>query len=103
MMNIQIGQTSWKVVVVDGMEDFGQTDYFHAILRLREDQTQDQMKDSLWHEIIHAACFAYGVPIGSLEQEESIIKTLAPVLLDILCRNPELISVLVGDLDINDR
>lgn len=94
-MKIQIGQTTWTVTPAD-IEEFGRTDHFQAKLFVNKDQTQDQLRDTVLHEVLHAICFNYGVQTGTEEEEEALIKTLTPVLLDVLCRNPELVALLLG-------
>lgn len=93
-----MGQTSWNVVVTPHMEDFGLVEFNAATILLNENQTGDMIRDSLVHEILHVLLWSYGIDLGSPEQEEAVVKTLAPVLLEVLCNNSELLSVLVGDM-----
>jgi len=61
-------------------------------LRMEIDDTMapDQVRDTMLHEVIHACLFAIGA--GS---REKVIRPLAPVLLDALRSNPDLVSFLM--------
>lgn len=100
-MRIRVGQTQWEVIVTPHMDDFGRTEYQEATILLNQYQTADQIRDSLLHELLHVLLFSYGIVIGTMEQEEAVVKTLAPVLLELLCTNQELLSILTGDLTVN--
>lgn len=95
-MIIQIGQTKWTVEHTDLEDEFGITDHFQAKILVKKDQTKDQLRDTLLHEVLHAICFNYGVSTKDEETEEAILKTLTPVLLDVLCRNPKLVTFLLN-------
>lgn len=94
-MKIQIGQTTWELEEAALEEEFGLTDHFQAKILVMKGQTKDQLRDTVLHEVLHAICFNYGVPTTDDETEEAILKTLTPVLLDVLCRNPELVDLLL--------
>lgn len=95
-MKIEIGPAVWTVNTVMNMEDFGRTDVRWSIIALSSDQHVDQMRDSLLHEVLHAIVFTYGIQMGSEENQEAIVKTLTPALLDVLRSNPELVDQLLG-------
>lgn len=96
-MKIRVGQTIWNVVATPHMEDFGLVEFDKATILLNDNQTGDMIRDSLLHELLHVLLWSYGINLGSPEQEEAVVKTLAPVLLDVLCNNTDLLSVLLGD------
>jgi hypothetical protein len=61
---------------------------------LDKKQGQDQLADTLLHEVMHA-CLQ---PLFGMEEdaEEAFVRTLAPGLLDTLRRNPELVAFLMN-------
>lgn len=104
-MRVKIGQIIWEFIEDPSMEDdtFGMTDYMGAVVRLNPRQTREQIRETVCHELLHVLVFSGGVPLEGLESEETIISILSPLLLDVLCRNPVLRGVLVGDLPIHYR
>lgn len=100
---VYIGQVPWSVVESDTIEDFGETDSMGARLLIRADQHPDQKRDTLLHELLHSLVFTYGIPMGDAESEEVIIKSLTPVLLDVLASNPKLVERLVTPAWKNDK
>lgn len=96
-MIIKIGQTSWRTEQVL-MEDFGEIDSMNALIKINSLQQQNQKIDTLLHEVLHATIETYGVPMGGVDAEEAILRTLTPALLNVLCDNPDLVDVLTGEL-----
>lgn len=98
-MKIQVGQISWEVVEDQYMEDelFGQTVFLGALVKLNPRITPEQSRETLLHELLHVLAFSAGVPLGDMEQEEAVINVLAPALLDVMCRNPQLMKKLLNN------
>lgn len=58
----------------------------------------DMLAETLLHEVMHGVSEAVGKPLGTDgEDEERMIRALAPVLLDTLRRNPSLAAFLLSD------
>jgi hypothetical protein len=53
---------------------------------------------TLLHELLHAIWYAAGRRGEKLAEEEAI-RTLSPLLLDVLKANPDVLAFLVGDGD----
>ena len=64
-------------------------------ITLHTGQSAGNLRDTLFHEVLHTCWHAGCLPSG---QEEEIIGTLSPLLLDTLRRNPRLIEFLFEDL-----
>ena len=63
---------------------------------IRNAQGPDQERDTLLHEVLHAALKVAGVRVGSSKSEEAMVRGLAPVLLDVLRSSPELVGFLLA-------
>lgn len=94
LMKIKVGPIDWEVHYSSGSEDFGSTDYLAGVIYLNPNQGKALFADTLFHELIHATVAQFGIRFESPEQEEAIIRTLAPALLDVLCSNPHLTDYL---------
>lgn len=65
--------------------------------------TEDKARETLLHEVLHAVIGTARIPPFSAESghgehdsEEAIVSMLAPLLLDTLRRNPELVAALIS-------
>lgn len=67
-------------------------------IHLNAEMPDDLIRETLLHECMHAAWDFVGLgKAGAIaEHEEQAIKALAPVLVDMLRRNPEIVAYLVG-------
>lgn len=97
-MRIKIGEVVWKVNETSHIDDFGVTEYMAGEILLNSSQTTSQMRETLLHEVCHAIVFSYGIQLGTPEQEEQFINSFSPVLLSVICNNPEFLSILVGEM-----
>lgn len=56
-------------------------------------QARSQVVDTVIHELLHACMDLVGaVDVVNAETEESLVRRLAPVLVDVLRRNPKLVG-----------
>ena len=67
---------------------FGEVIYSEAIIILRRGQTPEQMRSSLWHEMLHAIMRQAG--IGDIPRSEQIVEALSYGITDVLDRNAAL-------------
>lgn len=67
----------------------GRSIYGYCLIEVYHPQDDQQMKDTLLHEILHACLFE----VGRGAQEE-VVGALAPVLLYVLRKNPKLVEYL---------
>lgn len=99
---VEIGPFTYEVSTdEDDIDDlapsaFGAIDPVQLLIALEPGQDIGQMRDSLLHEVLHGACF-----VASLDQDtdleilEDVIRRVSPVLLDVIRRNPLLVSFLI--------
>lgn len=65
-------------------------------IRIKPNLAESQKRETLWHEVKHAVNELAGLSDGA--KEESFVKRGAPLELDVLRRNPELLEYLLrGD------
>lgn len=77
----------------------GQTDHDRLIMILKSDQPNGLMRDTLLHETLHLVTGITGVAFESgLDKEELLVRRLSPILLEVLRRNPDLVTYLLADL-----
>lgn len=78
-------------------EAFAAIDPMALLIALEPAQGEDQMRDSLLHEILHGIVFATGVDQDiDAETIERLIRPLSTGLLDVLRRNPAVVAFLVA-------
>lgn len=94
---IQVGAIRYRIELKKNLVNLGKHNAPKQLIRLRSTQGPDQLRDSLLHEVMHAALFntnliemaGYGV-----DTEEAIVRAVTPILLDLLERNPGLVDYL---------
>lgn len=102
---VKIGSFSYAVKVKKKLSALGRTRHRFGLIYLAGDQHVDQARDTLLHELIHAAIWVGGSMrmLGATdsdiadELEENICRLLAPQLLGIIRDNPDLLAFLRGD------
>lgn len=78
----------------------GATHVDKGLMRLRGggEQSPDQMRDTMLHEVLHAVVrLTYSEKAYAKEDPEQAVGTIATHLLDTLRRNPELVAYLLDD------
>lgn len=98
---LKVGPHWWKVSFVEDLVDstgsrmlFGEIDNIACVVNLSPSQSFDQARDTVLHELLHAAftntiCFARK---KTRPDEEGVIRSVTPFLLDVLRDNPELVQ-----------
>lgn len=78
----------------------GVCDHVNLTLSIDPSQASDQMADTVLHETLHAIVRMVGLNSGDEEwgydREENVVSRLAPALLDLLRRNPDLVTFLTS-------
>jgi hypothetical protein len=75
----------------------GQTDTKQLTIVVDPTQAESQVVDTVVHELMHAMFDLVGaVDVASGDVEESLIRRLAPVWVDVLRRNPRLVGWVCG-------
>ena len=94
VFTVRLDQFS-KTVLTDS---HGELDVDLLEIRLHPDRAELIIKETLLHEIIHGVCAVGGLDheLGA-DQEEKIVRRLAPILLDVLRRNPGMVEYLCGN------
>lgn len=86
------------IETASNMSDLGEIWLARDVIRLRDDQSDASLRDTLLHEIMHALLNLSGLTShGVLEDAnvaEHVISSLAPLLLDTFRRNPEVVKFL---------
>lgn len=80
-----------------GAELHGVTNNTAMRIVLNPKNSEDRQRDTLLHEALHAMFNVAGIDqdLGS-DTEERVVNRLAPILLDVLTRNPALTEYLTG-------
>lgn len=71
----------------------GQTDLIHGTIHIEPDMPEQHQRETLLHEVIHAVHYVVNAP-EKMTQEEAVSNT-APMLLDVLQSNPDLVAYLL--------
>jgi hypothetical protein len=74
---------------------WGAMQYIEHRILIDPNMCAEKTAVTLLHEVMHGCNDLAGN--ADLDNEERIVRALAPILLDTLRRNPELIRVLIGD------
>jgi hypothetical protein len=95
---IQIGPILYAVVMDDDLNRvgsglMGQLDTARETIRLSPQQGTYQLRETLWHEVIHGILLALGI-----RHTEQMTIALSMLSLDVLQRNPALVTFLT-DMD----
>lgn len=72
---------------------YGRTDYISGTIDIRPAVALSFTQETLMHEALHAAFFAARL---NPQNEEEVVNSLSPVLLDLLRRNPDLLNYLLA-------
>lgn len=70
-------------------ETYGRTDHALQRITVRTDCSPHQERDTVMHELLHAAGDIVGQSLG-----ETVVGAIAPVLLDVLRANPAVVAYL---------
>lgn len=75
----------------------GETDHERQTIVVAPDLAPGRLAETLLHEVIHCIteCAGINAELGAVE-EEKIVRRVAPLLLDVIRRNPDLIAYLTG-------
>lgn len=75
----------------------GHCDRRMGVISVEPQQSLEQKRDTLLHEVLHAITDMTGIEAEmSNELEEQIVRRLSPVLLEVLRKNPKLVAFLVA-------
>ena len=96
-MRLKIGHRRIGVSFVKRIRGglYGETDRYKDTIKIRTEQSPDQMRETLLHEVLHV-CFDVSGLSHELEddEEETIVRQLSPILLQALQDNPGLVELL---------
>ncbi len=75
---------------------FGRTQLRQCVIQINDtaNTAPSQVRDTLFHEILHAAFVGEIIPFAP-DEEERVARVLAPTLLGILRHNPEVVQFLL--------
>jgi hypothetical protein len=94
--SVQVGAMSFRIVFDDALADagdcWGRIDYPRQIIFLDSRTQPDHLAITVLHEVLHAVHRIAGVQSDA--KEEAIVTQYAPLLLDVLRRNPDLVAYL---------
>ena len=77
------------------MERVGTVHITKQRISIAKDMASDQERDTVLHEVLHALIRVINL-MPKEQEEERIVVALAPLILDALRRNPNLVEYLVG-------
>lgn len=85
-----------KLLSDDG--DHGKTISARCLIKVDVDQHPSQLRDTIWHELLHAMWFEGGLSqiVPEDEKEEMCVRVLATLSLYCLRKNPKLVKVLLA-------
>ena len=96
---VKIGASMWTVAVVKDLSDasgdlYGRSSPRSVSIEMSASQDGQQMRDTLLHEVMHAICS--NIPLfKNSQQEERVLRALAPWLLAVLRENNALTNYLI--------
>jgi hypothetical protein len=85
--------------VVHASGNFGETHFKSNTIYIDPDQSEQNKRDTLWHEIMHAALWVTGMEMRmrnkeNIPTEEELVRALSTVQLQVLRENPGLVEYL---------
>lgn len=93
---VKIGAVTYRIGfkknVVDDADTLGHIGYRDQRITIKKGMGADMIREALVHECLHGMTFA----ISHEASDEKIVRRLAPVLLEFLRDNPELVDFLRG-------
>lgn len=93
---VVLDKAEMNAVCREEMRDLlGSTSHRKLVITIDPDQAPGCMRDTLLHECLHTLAMTTDA-FDSREQEEAGVGRLSPVLLDLLRRNPGLVSYLLA-------
>lgn len=100
--SIQIGPLRYSVEmnqrVADAASAWGRIEFKSQTIALDPDQASDHMAITLLHEVLHGCWHHANIEAHGGDQEKEIT-ALAPTLLDVMRRNPELVAFLMDEVN----
>jgi hypothetical protein len=99
--SVQVGPVAYEVTVVKNLGSThhadGVTNTWHGTIDLGADQHPDHQRVSFLHEVIHAVwnCAYEAEDEREKYTQEQVVRILTPTLLDVLRRNPHVVSYLM--------
>ena len=92
---LRIGGQDWTVQLRSLADRYGETAKRRLRITLARGQAPGHMRDTLLHEVLHAA-WSVNPPLDDEDQEERVVAALAPWLLLALRDNPDLVAFLTA-------
>ena len=83
-----------RVSIASKGNRMGEMNSSNLTLTIKPDMPPDQLADTLLHEVLHAVLYTVGTTLED-EEQERIVGTISPMLLDTLRRNPMLVAYLL--------
>lgn len=105
---VQVGPMRYEVLVDElailkaGLEEeadlHGSCDERTQRIVLNPASAPDILAEAFLHEVLHAVCFLTGVDhaLGP-DKVEAVIRSMSPALLDVLRRNPDLVTYVTAE------
>lgn len=91
---VRVGAHTYTVRVDPSVPSEHLGDYWNVgQIRLQPGLTPSRQREVLFHEVLHAAYEAAKLPASCIE--ERAVTALAPILLEVLRRNPTLVAYLL--------
>lgn len=92
---IHVGPATYRVKVRKHMELLGERENEQTEILIQADQSLGCMRDTLLHECLHAVvfCSGHGYQLEH-DEEERLVRRLAPWLLGLVRDNPKLVRFL---------
>jgi hypothetical protein len=95
---IYIGPHDYEVRAKKRLDTLGETLNNDTTILYRRSQSSSNLRDTILHEIMHAIVFQSGAAVAqklSHQDEENLIVTLTPWILQVFQDNPALVEFLV--------
>lgn len=101
-----VGPHRYRVIVDDRLAEdgWGITDHKRLTVAIGTGQAASQERDTVLHEALHTILFTSGVggaegDLADDAAEERVCRAVAPLLLDVLRRNPAFVGYLLDDTE----
>ena len=112
--NVRIGYKDVKIKYVrpdykkwEMTDCFGEYDYRQNIIQVQHDLCGQEIANTIFHEIMHAAVQVAGLnqekaPLEKPEDEEAVVNQLTNVMMGVFRDNPWMIDMLKNNLEETD-
>lgn len=102
LRRVKIGYATFKIQHVSrkalGQTDFGELEYGTNVIRIFGQQSNEELVNTLMHEIGHGICYIFNIQFKTPREEEDFIREYTNGIITVFRDNPKLLTFLKRNL-----